>query len=101
MGLMLEEQETHINYTREDERAVIYASDSTTITRLDKLATMEGTEWKLESTSKLKNGELIGKTYSCPKELISFRARKVERTLTEEQKKAFAEKMQKSRMLNA
>lgn len=37
MGLMIEEQETHINFSRGDERAKIYTSDTTTITRLNKL----------------------------------------------------------------
>lgn len=46
MGLMIEEQETHINFSRGDERAKIYTSDTTTITRLNKLVELQETEWK-------------------------------------------------------
>lgn len=35
--LTIEEQETHINWSRGDDRAKIYVSDVTTMTRLDKL----------------------------------------------------------------
>ena len=65
MGLSIEEQETHVNFSRGDKRAEVYASDTTMITKLDKLVRMEGTEWRLERVSKIK-GEVIGKTYSCP-----------------------------------
>ena len=34
MGLMIEEQETHVNFNRNDERATIYTSDTTMMTKL-------------------------------------------------------------------
>lgn len=93
MSVLLEEQETHINFSRLDERAGVYTSDSTMITKLDKLVSFEGTEWKLEHVHKLQNGEVVGKTYSCPVEFISFRSKHVKRTLTEEQRQQMAERM--------
>ena len=62
MGLMIEEQETNVNFNRNDERATIYTSDTTMITKLNKLVESDNTEWKLESVSKLKNGEEVGRT---------------------------------------
>ena len=87
MGLTIEEQETHVNFSRNDERAIVYTSDSTTMTKLNKLIALQSTEWKLESESKLKTGEVIGRTYSCPVSLISFRSKKISRQLTDEQRK--------------
>ena len=93
MGLMIEEQETHVNFNRNDERATIYTSDTTMMTKLNKLVELQGTEWRIESISKLKNGELIGKTYSCPVSFISFRRKKIEREYSEERKKEIAERL--------
>lgn len=97
MGLSLEEQETNVNFSRESDKAIVYTSDSTMITKLQKLVEISGTEWKLESVSRLRNGEIVGRTYSCPVEFITFRSKRVSRAMTEEQKRAFAERMQKSR----
>lgn len=96
MGLMIEEQETHINFSRGDERAKIYTSDTTTITRLNKLVELQETEWKLEGVIKLKFGEIIGKTYSCPVSLISFRKKRVQRNLSEEQRQEIASRFRNS-----
>lgn len=48
MGLSIEEQETHINFMRGDGRAEIYTSDTTMMTKLNKLIRLPNTEWKLE-----------------------------------------------------
>lgn len=95
MGLTIEEQETHINFSRGDCRAEIYASDTTMMTKLNKLIEIPGTEWKLERVSTLAGGEVIGKTYSCPVEFISFRKKRSSRVFTEEQKKAIGERLRK------
>lgn len=89
--LTIEEQETHINWNRGDARAKIYVSDVTTMTRLDKLVSAEGSEWKLDKEYREKDGRVSGKFYSCPVEFISFRTKRKE--MTEEQKKEFAERM--------
>ncbi len=98
MGLMVEEQETQVNFSRNDKRAMIYTSDSTMMTKLNKLVELQDTEWKLESVSKLKNGELIGKTYSCQVSFISFRRKKVKRTYSEAEKKEMAERLGRKRV---
>lgn len=94
MGLLIEEQETHINFNRDDKRATIYTSDTTMMTKLNKLLELQDTEWKLESESRLKrNNELIGKTYSCPIEFISFRTKRSTRIFSEDEKKRIAARL--------
>ena len=95
MSLSIEEQETHINFNRDDERAIVYTSDITMMTKLNKLVELPDTEWKLESVARLKNGEIAGKTYSCPVNFISFRKKKVERVYSEAEKKEIAERLRK------
>lgn len=95
MSVSIEEQETHVNFNRDDERATVYTSDTTVMTKLNKLISMPGTEWKLEGGSRLKNGELVGKTYSCPVAFISFRSKRTSRYLTEEQRKAIGKRFRK------
>lgn len=99
MSLNIEEQETHINFMRGDEKALIYTSDTTMMTKLNKLIELPDTEWKLERDSKLPNGELVGKTYSCPVEFISFRKKRSNRVFTDEEKKRIGERLGKSRSL--
>lgn len=96
MSLTIEEQETHVNFSRDDSRAEIYTSDTTMMTKLDKLINLPDTEWKLEREARLqRNNELVGKTYSCPVEFISFRTKRVSRVYTEEEKRRIAERLRK------
>lgn len=94
MGLSIAEQETTVNFMRDSDICTVYTSDSTVMTKLDKLAESEKAPiWKLKEEHKLQSGELIGKTYETHKRLVSFRADIVTREMTEEQKKAAAERM--------
>ena len=82
------EQEICINAMRDEKFATIYASDSTYITKLDKLCKESPDMYSLiEDTGRGKKYLLKDKT------LISFRAKK--RELTDEQKKQAAERMRK------
>lgn len=97
MSVMIEEQETCINFMRGDDRATIYTSDTTTMTKLNKLVELDGTEWKLESEARLPSGELVGKTYSCPVSFITFRSKRIKkRNYTDEQRKEMAARLHKS-----
>lgn len=99
MSVQIEEQETHVSFLREDSRAVIYTSDTTMMTKLNKLVEAEGTEWKRERETHLqKTGELIGVFYSCPVEFISFRSKRVNRTYTDEERQKIAERLLQSRV---
>lgn len=94
MGLTLQEQETTVNFYRDSDICTVYTSDSTVMTKLDKLVeNPKAPYWRLKETSILQNGELVGKTYETHKRLISFRADISSRELTDEQKEAAAERM--------
>lgn len=88
LSVGIEEQETHISYMRDESYAKVYTSDSTQITRLDKLCKTNPDMYKLiEDTAR-------GKSYLISdKGLISFRSKK--REMTEEQKRIAADRMRK------
>ena len=90
MAARLEEQEISINATRTDDTATIYCSDSTWITKMDKLVEKSPTLFKV-----IRDDE-FGKTYSFPKRLISIRSSIIKREYTEEQRKAMGERIRKS-----
>lgn len=94
MGLPVFEQETTVSFSRDNDMCTVYTSDSTVMTRLDKLAESENAPyWKLKEEHRLRSGDLVGKTYETHKRLISFRANITTRELTEEQKEAVADRM--------
>lgn len=85
-SLSISEQEVHINFMRDEDFATIYTSDTTYMTKLDKLCNSSPDMYSLISNTG------IGKTYRVEdKTLISFRAKK--RELSEEQKIAASERM--------
>lgn len=88
LSVGIEEQETHISYMRDESYAKVYTSDSTQMTRLDKLCKINPDMYKLiEDTG-------CGKSYLISdKGLISFRAKK--REMTEEQKRIAADRMRR------
>jgi sugar diacid utilization regulator len=88
LSIQIEEQELHINWMRDEDFAMIYTSDTTQMTRLDKLCENTPNLYELiEDTGR-------GKRYRCnDKTLISFRSKK--RELTEEQKIKAGERMRK------
>lgn len=94
MGLPVFEQETTVNFYRDSDICTIYTSDSTVMTKLDKLVeNPKAPYWKMKEEHRLQSGDLVGKTYETHKRLISFRADISTRELTEEQKEAAAERM--------
>lgn len=97
MSIQVEEQETIINFSRSDNSAVIWTSDSTIITKLDKLVKAAPKYYSLRNTGVI-NDSIVNKEYFvADKSLISFRSGKVKREMSEEQKKALAERLKQSR----
>lgn len=93
MGLNISEQETSVSFARDSDICTVYTSDSTIMTKLDKLVESDKSpHWKLKEEHRLINGELIGKTYETHKRLISFRANISTREMSEEQKEAASER---------
>lgn len=85
-SLSVAEQETSIIFMRDEPFAKIYTSDSTQITRLDKLCKSSPDMYKLDYETS------VGKAYICTdKGLISFRSKK--REVSDEQKEAAGERM--------
>lgn len=72
MGVELSEQETLISWMRGDKHAEIYTTDRTTMTKLDRKCKEHPESWKIKDISTVK-GEIVSKTYICPRKLISFR----------------------------
>lgn len=96
MGLNIPEQETSVSFTRDSDICTVYTSDSTIMTKLDKLVeSAKAPHWKLKEEHRLLNGELIGKTYETHKRLISFRSNISTREMSEEQKEAASERFRK------
>ena len=92
-SIPINEQETHISFMRDESFARIYTSDTTQMTRLDKLCENNPDMYKLvEDTGN-------GKNYICyDKTLVSLRGKK--RRLSEEQKQAARDRFAKYRDTN-
>lgn len=73
-ALKLEEQETTINLSRTQEEAIIYTSDRTKYTKLDRLCQELPETYRCiwEDSVIAADGKPIGKKYSCPSRLIRF-----------------------------
>lgn len=84
-SLSLSEQEVHISWMRDQTFAKIYASDTTQITKFDKLCKTNPDMYVLEVETP------YGKIYRCnDKTLISCRAKK--REMSDEQKEAASQR---------
>jgi len=89
---LFEEQETTVQYSRVNNYATICTSDSTQKTRLNKLVAENPGRWEIIAKDE------VFTTYRCnPKSLISFRGKAVKRNMTDEQKRAAAERLRNSR----
>jgi len=97
MGVPLNEQETCISWFRDGRSAVVYTTDSTTMTKLDKMCE-SSKNYELEKVQKNRYGEILAKKYRVrDKSLISFRSAKTQRVLTDEERAAVAERFRSVR----
>lgn len=84
--LSVSEQETNIIFMRDEDFAKIYTSDSTMITKLDRLCKESPSMYRLDYCTP------VGKSYICAdKSLVSLRSKK--REMSDEQKEAASERM--------
>lgn len=90
MGLSIEEQEFHINASRDGNMATAYCSDSTWITKMDKLVKKSPDLFKVVAENN------VSKTYEFPKRLITIRG--TIREMSKEQKQAAAKRMRALRL---
>lgn len=93
MNVSTLEQETTVNFSRTEKVAKIWTSDTTVMTKLDKLVEKDPKNWACR-LQKDKDGDVVAKEYIVQnKKLISFRA---ERIMTEAQLEVI-EKMQRAK----
>ena len=101
MNIPVNEQETVVNFTRDSNEARIYTTDTTVLTKLHKLISRSSKDWKLVSQDRDSvDHDVIAETYSCPKNLISFRTAKQNRVLTDEQREELSARMRRLREQN-
>jgi len=91
------EQETSICFERTGTTVRVWTSDTTVMTKLDKLASDPASPWTCTKISRPRNcpDEIFAKEYEAPKEFLVFRRAK--REMTEEQKEAARERFAKYR----
>ena len=91
MSLSLSEQELCINAVRDEDFATAYCSDTTWITKMDKLVAKSPDLFVVVAETE------YGKTYRFPKRLISIRSSIVTREMSDEQKQLAAERLRSAR----
>ena len=97
MGVAVDEQETHINWSREEGCAYVYTSDRTTMTKLDRLCREHPENYKCTNVGRaMDDGTILTKEYSiADKTLVSFRGVKIKQELSEEQRAELSERMRR------
>jgi hypothetical protein len=86
-----DEQETVIQFDRNGTVCHVYTTDSTVMTKLDKIHKSVKQDYV--------NGKPIAAYYEFDKKLLSFRSKIPKRILTDEQKKAASERLKKGRKM--
>ena len=89
MKLSLYEQETIINYNREDAIATVYTRDPSVIRKLDQLVISFPEVYKCIGETD------IDKTYEMPKSAVNYRK---PRRLSEEQRRAAGERLKRIKL---
>ena len=100
MGVNLNEQETTITFSREGRTVHVWTSDSTVMTKLDRLCREHQENYKLVGIGVEKRNpeNVLDKQYEISdKRLLSFRGARVTREYTEEEKAELRERLSKMR----
>ena len=91
MGISTDEQETVINFGRNDETVTCWTSDSTWMTKMDKPIEKNPEEFKCTKEETI-DGQVVQKRYEFPKKYVSIRSTTRKMNLTDEQRRAMAER---------
>ena len=97
------EQETAINWMRDDDIALICTSDYTVVTRISKAMAKDPDNYKCyyyESNRDKDTGRLGNYFFEVPKKLISFRSERDGKPMSEDQRKAVGERFKRARENN-
>lgn len=88
------EQETTISFSRDGNEADVWTSDTTMMTKLDRLCENSPNEYECIEVGKSLDGLLTNKRYIIKnKKLVSFRSGVSKRKITDEQRARAAEHM--------
>ena len=96
VGASADEQETTIVLSRTEDKMSIWTTDNTMVTKLRALMVKNPKDYKLVNIS-TRNGSPAAYEFEAPKKLLSLRADKITRTLTDEQRIALGERLKASR----
>ena len=94
MSIEVKEQETTINFSRSGKKMIVWTSDSTVMTKLDKLVKSAPSEWEISKVDTI-NGEIVAKEYRASKSRITFRGNK--RQMTDEQRRQMADRLRRTK----
>ncbi len=73
MSIPVNEQETLVNFMRSDDYMIVYTSDSTQMTKLDRKVKEYPDTWELIETIRDQENKIVAKKYKAPKKLFSLR----------------------------
>jgi len=96
MSLEKSERYTMIGIDEDSTKAQIISFIRADLNRLDKLCKQYPKSYQHVS-DQFDEGELVGKEFICDKRLVSFRAPKNTKEMSEEEKKAITDRLQKAR----
>ena len=101
-GVSIDEQETVIAFSRNDDTASVETTDPTVLTKLKRYATTNPDEWVLTNVTTGQDEsdpmKITSICFECPKKLISLRSKSTApRELTEEERAEIAERMRNVR----
>lgn len=93
----IEEQETLISWSRQDDCASIYTTDNTTLTKLRKL--VEANKgYVIKRIEYNQDGTACAVTVTCPIKCVSLLNERAKKEYTEEQQEQIRNKLKKARM---
>ena len=93
------EQETTISFSRDGKIADVWTSDTTMMTKLDKLCKESPNDYVCIEEMRTLDGLLANKRYTIKnKKLVSFRSGSVKRQMTDEQRAKSAERLRRARL---
>ena len=100
VSIPTDEQETTISFSRVGDRVDIWTSDTTMITKLDKLCETAPELYQVNKVGKV-NGSVVDKDYVITdKSMISFRSKKTTREYSEEEKEKMRERFRQNVLNN-
>lgn len=96
----LEEQETSISMMRNDSKVLIFTSDNTFITKLKRVMIKCPDNFKCYVSGYDRNGNPVGYFIEGPKKILSIRAGKNKKPLSQEERAERAARMRKLKAEN-